>query len=273
MRQSHARQSPRTDMARAPTAFALSLLPRERHGASTIGSRTLPPPLLFLLGGGRVPSCRRESRAATLRAPKAGTFAAAGLVAAIVTTAGARPRRALNEVAIRSGDINGFELASLVDDLELDLLALHERAEAGRVDGRLVDEQIVTARGRRNESETLVRVEPLDCANLLALGRVDALRPLARLSRAAAAAAAASLAANGTTAQTRDVHGLQLAILADRVVRHLLALAERAEAIALDCRLVDEEVIAAHVGRDESETLLRVEPLDNAGRRHESSLR
>ena len=44
--------------------------------------------------------------------------------------------------------------------------------------------------------------------------------------------------------------------------RWWLALAERAEALRLDRRLVDEEVLAAAARRDEAEALLRVEPLD-----------
>src|SRR3954469_8760244 len=48
------------------------------------------------------------------------------------------------------------------------------------------------------------------------------------------------------------------------VVAHLRALGERLEAAALDRGVVDEEVLAALIGRDEAEALVVVEPLDGS---------
>src|SRR3954447_18848904 len=48
------------------------------------------------------------------------------------------------------------------------------------------------------------------------------------------------------------------------VVAHLRALGERLEAAPLDRRVVDEEVLAALVWRDEAESLVVVEPLDGS---------
>src|SRR3954453_13719821 len=48
------------------------------------------------------------------------------------------------------------------------------------------------------------------------------------------------------------------------VVAHLRALGERLEAAALDRRVVDKEVLAALVRRDEAESLVVVEPLDGS---------
>ena len=71
-------------------------------------------------------------------------------------------RSALDEVAVGAGDLLGLHLASAVDDLELDLLALHERTEARRMDRGLVHEQVVVAVGRGDEAEALLSVEPAE---------------------------------------------------------------------------------------------------------------
>src|SRR3954467_5559588 len=56
------------------------------------------------------------------------------------------------------------------------------------------------------------------------------------------------------------------------VVADLRALGERLEAAALDRAVVDEQVLARLVGRDEAEALVVVEPLHGSGG-HRDSLR
>src|SRR3954452_12039926 len=50
-----------------------------------------------------------------------------------------------------------------------------------------------------------------------------------------------------------------------RLVRHLRALCEGLEALGVDARVVDEEVLASVVRRDEAEALVIAEPLDGSG--------
>ena len=104
---------------------------------------------------------------------------------------------------------------------------------------------------------------PLDRADLLAGRRIHAVGPLARGDRAAlpaAALAAPAVAATAATADLNHVDRLVLALIVDLVEGDLGSLGEGAEAVGLDGRLVDEEVIATRGGRDETEALLRVEP-------------
>src|SRR3954468_12382165 len=59
-----------------------------------------------------------------------------------------------------------------------------------------------------------------------------------------------------------DVDCLRTLVAGLRLVLHARALGERAVAIGLDAGVVDEEVLAALVGRDEAKALLVAEPLD-----------
>src|SRR3954449_6054578 len=59
-----------------------------------------------------------------------------------------------------------------------------------------------------------------------------------------------------------DVDRLRALVTGLRLVLHARALGERAVAIGLDAGVVDEEVLAALVGRDEAKALLVAEPLD-----------
>src|SRR3954454_20594487 len=52
-------------------------------------------------------------------------------------------------------------LATLGDDLEVDLLAFHQRAHAGALDGADMHEDVFRAVGRLDESEALLAVEEL----------------------------------------------------------------------------------------------------------------
>src|SRR4051812_27231512 len=63
-----------------------------------------------------------------------------------------------------------------------------------------------------------------------------------------------------------DVFGLEAAVGLLRRELDLLALLEGAEAVALDVLVVDEQLVATIVGRNESPTLLGVEELHGAGR-------
>lgn len=67
---------------------------------------------------------------------------------------------ALHGATIRAGDVDSLLLAALLNNVELDLLTLVEGAEAGRHDGRLVDEELIAPIVGRNEAEALLRVEP-----------------------------------------------------------------------------------------------------------------
>merc|ERR1740125_13214 len=84
-------------------------------------------------------------------------------------------RRALDVVAIGAADVDRLLLAALLDDLELDLLLLHQRAEAGRGDCRLVHKEVVLPAARRDEAKPLLAVEPLDLSDLFAIRRLNAL--------------------------------------------------------------------------------------------------
>src|SRR4051794_31485902 len=59
----------------------------------------------------------------------------------------------------------------------------------------------------------------------------------------------------------RDVDGLRALVAVLGVVGDPRALSEGAEAVAVDARVVDEEVLAAFIGCDEAEALLVAEPL------------
>src|SRR5687768_12279625 len=69
-------------------------------------------------------------------------------------------------------------------------------------------------------------------------------------------------------AELDDVLGGRALLALHDVALHALTLGERLEAAALDGRVVDEEILAAVLGRDEAEALGVVEPLDGAGRTH-----
>jgi len=58
------------------------------------------------------------------------------------------------------------------------------------------------------------------------------------------------------------IRGL-LATLADHLVANLLPLIQRAETGPLHRRDVNEHILAAVIGLDETEALLRIEPLDD----------
>src|SRR5437870_4200771 len=63
----------------------------------------------------------------------------------------------------------------------------------------------------------------------------------------------------------RDVDGLRALVAVLGVVGDPRALGEGAEAVGVDARVVDEEVLAALVRRDEAEALLVAEPLHGSG--------
>ena len=151
---------------------------------------------------------------------------ASNLVTALATALATAARRALHEVTGGASDVDGLPLATLLDRVELDVLALHQAAEALRVDGALVHEEVLAARHGRDEAEALLDVEPLDRADGLALARRLALGPLARrlVAAPAALALAARVALHRAAARCAHVGGLRLAAVLDRVVRHVLAL-------------------------------------------------
>src|SRR5215210_2513714 len=62
-----------------------------------------------------------------------------------------------------------------------------------------------------------------------------------------------------------DVDGLGALVPGLRVEAHASALGESLEALRVDARVVDEEVLARVVRRDEAEALVVVEPLDGSG--------
>jgi hypothetical protein len=69
-------------------------------------------------------------------------------------------------------------------------------------------------------------------------------------------------------AERDDVLGGRALLALHHVALDALALGQRLEAAALDGRVVDEEILAAVLGRDEAEALGVVEPLHGAGRTH-----
>ena len=62
--------------------------------------------------------------------------------------------------SVGSGDVDGLGAIVLEGDEELDDLALLEGAEAVRLDGGVVDEEVVAAFVGANEAVALVVVEP-----------------------------------------------------------------------------------------------------------------
>src|SRR3954451_6204858 len=62
-----------------------------------------------------------------------------------------------------------------------------------------------------------------------------------------------------------DVDGLRALVAGLGVEAHAGALGEGLEALRVDARVVDEEVLARVVRRDEAEALVVVEPLDGSG--------
>src|SRR5690242_14594392 len=71
--------------------------------------------------------------------------------------------------------------------------------------------------------------------------------------------------------QGGDVDGLRPLASRLGVVGDLRALGERLEAVGVDAGVVDEEVLATLVRRDEAEALVVVEPLHGSGRHENSS--
>src|SRR5262249_21760846 len=63
-----------------------------------------------------------------------------------------------------------------------------------------------------------------------------------------------------------DVHRLGPLVAGFLLVGDARALGQRAVAVGIDARVMDEEVAAALVGRDEAEALVVAEPLHGAGR-------
>ena len=66
------------------------------------------------------------------------------VVAVAATVIELRLRRALHEIALRSGDVHGPGSAAVGVNVELQLLAVSERAEPLGVDVGLVDEDVLT---------------------------------------------------------------------------------------------------------------------------------
>ena len=92
------------------------------------------------------------------------TFAAA---AATATTAGSRSTSAPTDTtaygaAIERDDVLGLRSLLSLTDLELDLLTFLELAEPAALDRGEVHEAIFSAIIRRDETVTLLRIEPLD---------------------------------------------------------------------------------------------------------------
>src|SRR3954452_1505094 len=69
----------------------------------------------------------------------------------------------------------------------------------------------------------------------------------------------------GAWLERLDVRGVRVLRAVLRVVADLGALAQRPEAAAHDAAVVDEDVLALVVGRDEPEALVVAEPLDGSG--------
>src|SRR4051812_43208142 len=62
-----------------------------------------------------------------------------------------------------------------------------------------------------------------------------------------------------------DVEGLRTLVAAADLEVHLRAFLQRAEAVAVDVTVVDEEILAPVLRCDEAEALVVVEPLDGSG--------
>jgi hypothetical protein len=93
---------------------------------------------------------------------------------------------------------------------------------------------------------------------------------VAATTAAAASTTAATAAASARISAAKPCHilrGWTLLSLYD-IELHAFAFVERLEAPASDRRMVDEQVLAAILGRDESEPLVVVEPLHCPFRTH-----
>src|SRR4051812_21827533 len=75
-----------------------------------------------------------------------------------------RRTRAVAQIAwrLRQREVARRLLAAFGDDLVVDLLAFHQRAHAGALDGADVHEHILRPIGRLDESESLLRIEKLN---------------------------------------------------------------------------------------------------------------
>ena len=65
---------------------------------------------------------------------------------------------------LEAADVQGLRALLAFADLELDGLVLFEGLEAGTLNLRVVNEDVVASVGRGDEPETLLRVEPLNGA-------------------------------------------------------------------------------------------------------------
>jgi len=92
------------------------------------------------------------------------TLASHGWALAALSLALGGARRALGGSTSGAGDVDGLGLASggVLLNLELDLLAIGEGAEAFHVDVVLMDEEVITTLVRGDEAEAALGIEELD---------------------------------------------------------------------------------------------------------------
>src|SRR5215210_3568235 len=93
-----------------------------------------------------------------------------------------------------------------------------------------------------------------------------------RTMRSSFGLAAPSPRRGGRRLQRGDVDRLRALVAGLGIEGDLRALGQRLEAVGVDAGVVDEEVLATLIGRDEAEALVVVEPLHGSGRHDFSSM-
>ncbi len=154
--------------------------------------------------------------------------------------------------ALNGHKVDRRVLPSSVDfELELELVALVELAEAGPLDRADMDERIGLAIVARDEAEALHRIEELHRAG----GLLASALPL-RSSRRRA------LFDSDHIADHLEVGSGNLAAPVNCVEGQFLSFGKADKARTLDPADVDEHVFTALIALDEAEALVRVEELD-----------
>ena len=173
--------------------------------------------------------------------------------------------------------VYGCVLAATVNlDFELETIAFIKRRHTRTLDGRDVHECVGLSVVALNEAKALHRVEELDSARRFLTGQL-ALRRAAAVTTAVAATIVAAEAAFAGFARCAfldchrfavdlEIGGRNTTTAIDEREAHWLTFCKTGQTGLLDCRDVNEHILAAIITHDEAEALLRVEEFYDASR-------